>query len=75
MLYQISVPTVITRIYTVTADSEDQALDLYRNPDSPAATERRDPQSGNILVNLTFEEDDSSDAHEIEDEATVEEIE
>ena len=75
MLYQISVPTVITRFYRVEADSEEQALDLYRNPDSPAAAECRDPQSGNILVNLTFEEDDSSDAHEIEDEATVEEIE
>ena len=66
--FKIEVPTVITRIYTVTADSEEQALDLYLNGDN------RDPQSGNILVNLTFEEDDSSDAHEIADEAMAEEI-
>ena len=66
--FKIEVPTVITRIYTVTADSEEQALGLYLNGDN------RDHQSGNILMTLTFEEDDSSNAHEIEDEATVEEI-
>ena len=68
MLYQISVPTVIDRIYRVEAESEEQALDLYRNGGRP------DPLGGNILLDLWFEEDDSSNAHEIEDEATVEEI-
>jgi|TARA_R110000824_G_scaffold63495_6_gene166876 hypothetical protein len=62
MLYQISVPTVIDRIYRVEASSPEEALDLYLN--------------GIIFENegVVFEEDDSSDAHEASSLATVEEI-
>ncbi len=60
--FKIEVPTVITRIYTVTADSEEQALDLYHNGDY------------RVTPDLTFDEDDSSNAYEMEYEAKVEEI-
>ena len=67
--YQITVPTVIDRIYRVEAESAIQALDLYRNGGRP------DPLGGNILPNLVFEEDDSSNAYEVQENATVMEIE
>jgi len=69
MLYQITVPTVIDRKYRVEASSPEEALEMYHTGGRP------DPLGGNILLDLWFEEDDSSNAHEIEDEATVEEIE
>ena len=56
--YEIPVPTSIDRKYRVTAESEDQALEMYHTG----------------ADGVVFEEDDSSNAHEIEDEATVEEI-
>ena len=68
MLYQISVPCVIDRIYRVEASTPEEALALYHNGGRP------DPLGGNILMTLTFEEDDSSTAHELEDVARVEEI-
>ena len=66
MLYRIAVPTVIDRIYRVEASSPEEALDLYHNG---AGVHIALENEG-----VVFEEDDSSDAHEIADEATVEEI-
>ena len=43
--FKIEVPTVITHVYTVTADSEDQALEMYH-----AGAD-----------GVTFEEDDSEE--------------
>ena len=46
--FKIEVPTVITHVYTVTADSEEQALEMYH-----AGAD-----------GVTFEEDDSSNSEE-----------
>ena len=58
VLYQISVPTVIDRIYRVEASSPEEALEMYHTG----------------AEGVTFEEDDSSDAHEASSLATAEEI-
>ena len=58
VLYQISVPTVIDRIYRVEASSPEEALEMYHTG----------------AEGVTFEEDDSSNSEETIGLATVEEI-